>query len=95
MVLAQELAPHGVRANVIAPGYVSTKMTARHFTDADGHVDPVLRDEVLERTRKTYPLGVLADPDDLANMILYLVSDASRVVTGQVFRPNAGLAMPW
>ena len=49
-------------------------MTARHFTDDEGRIDPELRDKVVERTLKSYPLGILAEPANLANMIPYLVS---------------------
>ncbi|MYW15984.1 SDR family oxidoreductase, partial [Streptomyces sp. SID2955] len=45
-------------------------------------------------TRMT-PLGRVGEPDDVAHAVLYLASDASRFTTGQILRPNGGVAMPW
>jgi len=44
---------------------------------------------------KLTPLGVVGAPEDIAWAVLYLASDASRFVTGQILRPNGGVAMPW
>jgi 3-oxoacyl-[acyl-carrier protein] reductase len=45
--------------------------------------------------RKRTPLGDVGRPDDIAYTVLYLCSDAARFVTGQILRPNGGVAMPW
>jgi 3-oxoacyl-[acyl-carrier protein] reductase len=94
-VLATEVAPSGVRVNAVAPGFVVTGITSRHFTNADGSIDEARRDGMLGRVRKITPLGVVGEPDDIAWAILYLASDASRFMTGQIVRPNGGAAMPW
>ena len=92
--LAVEVARYGVRVNAIAPGFIVTNMTARHYTDADGSVDEAKEEAMLSIMRKRTPLGILGEPDDIAYAVLYLASDASKYVTGQVLRPNGGVSMP-
>lgn len=94
LTLAAELAPQHVRVNAVAPGFVVTGMTARHYTDSDGTVDEAARRAYHGQMMQSAPLGVLGDPDDIAYAVLYLASDASRFMTGQVLRPNGGVAMP-
>jgi 3-oxoacyl-[acyl-carrier protein] reductase len=92
--LALEVARHGVRVNAVAPGFIVTNMTARHYRDAEGSIDREREDALHTIMRKRTPLGILGEPDDIAYAVLYLASDASRYVTGQVLRPNGGVAMP-
>jgi 3-oxoacyl-[acyl-carrier protein] reductase len=92
--LAVEVAGKGVRVNAVAPGLVVTGMTGRHFTNPDGTVDEEKRAAALQGWARMSPLGVVGEPDDIAYAVLYLASDASRFVTGQVIRPNGGVAMP-
>ncbi len=94
-VLATEVARAGVRVNAIAPGFVLTGMTARLFTNPDGTVDEDRKEAALAPMRKRTPLGDVGAPDDVAYAVLYLCSDAARFVTGQILRPNGGVAMPW
>jgi 3-oxoacyl-[acyl-carrier protein] reductase len=79
-VLAQELGEHGVRVNAVAPGYVRTPMTDRSKDEAMATFTPLRR---------------VGEPDDIAYAVLYLAADASRFMTGQILRPNGGVAMPW
>jgi 3-oxoacyl-[acyl-carrier protein] reductase len=92
--LAVEVARKGVRVNAIAPGFIVTNMTARHYTNPDGTVDEERREAALAPMRRRTPLGVLGEPDDIALAVLYLASDASKYVTGQVLRANGGVSMP-
>jgi 3-oxoacyl-[acyl-carrier protein] reductase len=92
--LAVEVARKGIRVNAIAPGFILTAMTARHFTAQDGTVDDARRDATLDVMRKRTPLGIVGEPDDIAYAVLYLLSDAARYVTGQILRPNGGVSMP-
>jgi 3-oxoacyl-[acyl-carrier protein] reductase len=94
-VAAKEGAPHGVRVNAIAPGMIVTGFTERHWRDAEGRESPERKQAFLEAAAKMAPLGRAGDPEDVANAILYLVSDASSFVTGQILRPNGGVSMPW
>jgi 3-oxoacyl-[acyl-carrier protein] reductase len=91
--LATEMGPAGVRANSVAPGWVETPMTAVHWTNPDGTIDESRRDAVIASRAKGSPLAITGSPDDIAWAMLYLASDASRFVTGQVMRPNGGVYM--
>jgi 3-oxoacyl-[acyl-carrier protein] reductase len=93
--LAAEVGRYGVRVNAVAPGLVRTAMTARHYLLPDGSVDEAARAEAEKPLRRMSPLGLIGDPEDIAYAIHYLVSDAARFVTGQILRPNGGVAMPW
>jgi 3-oxoacyl-[acyl-carrier protein] reductase len=92
--LAYELGPRSVRVNAVAPGFILTPHSSRHFTDAQGNVDEARREAFLSRFRDVSPLGAIGAPEDVAHAIVYLASDAARFVTGQVLRPNGGQAMP-
>ena len=92
--LATEVGPSGVRVNTVAPGFTDTGMTQRHFTDDEGHVDTTARDAIWSQMSGQTALGIVGEPEDIAMAMLYLASDASRFVTGQVIRPNGGVAMP-
>jgi 3-oxoacyl-[acyl-carrier protein] reductase len=93
--LAMEVAGRGVRVNAIAPGYIVTGMTARHFRRPDGSIDTEGMQQVIEPMRKRNPLGRVGEPDDIGWAVLYLAADASSYMTGQILRPNGGAAMPW
>ncbi|MEE9284801.1 MAG: SDR family oxidoreductase [Dehalococcoidia bacterium] len=94
-VLAREAAPHRIRVNALAPGIIITGMTSRHWTDAQQREDEAKKEAFLEGVRGMTPLGVEGKPEDVANAILYLVSDAGQFMTGQILHPNGGTAMPW
>ncbi|WP_242153519.1 SDR family NAD(P)-dependent oxidoreductase [Sphingomonas sp. BAUL-RG-20F-R05-02] len=83
--LAHELGPSGIRVNAVAPGFTLTGMTAPVGTDLDA---------VVARNAARSPLGRVGSPDDIAFAMLYLLSDASRFVTGQIWRVNGGVTMP-
>jgi gluconate 5-dehydrogenase len=78
--LAAEWGGHGVRVNAIAPGFVFTDMTQRRLSD------PAYLKRVLERS----PLQQVLEPEDLVGAVYYLLSDASRLVTGQSIGIDAG-----
>jgi 3-oxoacyl-[acyl-carrier protein] reductase len=90
---ALELGERGIRVNAIAPGWIVTGMTSRHFTDAEGRIDTDARDRIFAQRAATSPLNMIGDPTDIAYAALYLASDASRFMTGQVLRPNGGVVM--
>jgi NAD(P)-dependent dehydrogenase (short-subunit alcohol dehydrogenase family) len=90
--LAMEVGPHGVRVNGIAPGYIDTPMTQARFLGESG-VDVARRDAVHAEMRDRSPLGRIGAPEDIAEGIHYLASDASSFVTGQMLRINGGVGM--
>jgi 3-oxoacyl-[acyl-carrier protein] reductase len=91
---AKEFGAFGVRVNSVAPGWIETPMVSYRFRNDSGEIDPEKRDVVRRQFAQVSPLGLTGVPRDIALAILYLASDASRFVTGQVLRPNGGTAMP-
>ncbi|MFJ3234568.1 SDR family NAD(P)-dependent oxidoreductase [Streptomyces sp. NPDC086787] len=85
--LANEVGGHGIRVNAVAPGWIRTPMTSRHDGEAQAHTET--------RMARMSPLGRVGEPDDVAQAVLYLACDASSFTTGQILRPNGGVAMPW
>jgi 3-oxoacyl-[acyl-carrier protein] reductase len=79
--LARELGSRGVRANVVAPGYVSTQLT------------DVLPDEAKDAMLAATPLGRLGDPADVAGAVRFLCSDEASFITGEVLLVDGGLGM--
>jgi 3-oxoacyl-[acyl-carrier protein] reductase len=78
---ARELAKRGVRVNAVAPGYIVTRMTEQ------------LSDEAKNALMQQIPMQRLGQPEDVANVILFLASDLSGYVTGQVISVDGGMAM--
>jgi NAD(P)-dependent dehydrogenase (short-subunit alcohol dehydrogenase family) len=85
--LATEVGRHGIRVNAVAPGWIRTPMTDRPDTEAQAHTESLMA--------RMSPLGRVGKPEDVAQAVLYLASDASSFTTGQILRPNGGVAMPW
>jgi len=79
--LAQELAPHGILVNAVAPGLIDTGF------------DP-LSEEAKARHAAALPLGRLGTPEDLVGAFVFLASDESRYFCGQTLHPNGGEIMP-
>jgi 3-oxoacyl-[acyl-carrier protein] reductase len=92
-VAAAELGQLGIRVNSVAPGFVETGITQRHWTTSGGSVDEEARIRTIERVAASSPLGIIGDSEDIAWTMLFLAADASRFVTGQVLRPNGGVHM--
>jgi NAD(P)-dependent dehydrogenase (short-subunit alcohol dehydrogenase family) len=78
--LAVEWAPRGVRVNAIAPTFVETQLTLPLLSDN------ATRSAILDAT----PMGRLAQPGDIANAVLFLVSDMAAMVTGQILAVDGG-----
>jgi 3-oxoacyl-[acyl-carrier protein] reductase len=79
--LARELGSRGVRANVVAPGYVRTQLTE------------VLSEELQGAMLANTPLGRLGDPEDVAGAVRFLCSDEASFITGEVLLVDGGLGM--
>ena len=83
--LAMEGAPHGIRANTIAPGFIQTEATRAHLA-----ADPAFKDKVLAKNM----LKRLGEPSDIAHAATWLASDEARYVTGANIAVDAG-ATAW
>jgi len=92
--LAIEVGPSGVRVNAVAPGYIDTPLVTHRFRTPEGGIDPARREKVFANAASRTVLGRIGAPSDVAMAMLYLASDASSWVTGQVMRPNGGMVMP-
>jgi len=79
--LARELGSRGVRANVAAPGYVTTRLT------------DVLPEEAQQAMLANTPLGRLGEPEDIAGAVRFLCSDEAAFITGEVLLVDGGLGM--
>jgi 3-oxoacyl-[acyl-carrier protein] reductase len=92
--LATEVGKHKIRVNALAPGVTLTKFTDRHRLAPDGSVDPARYDAFVGAMKDMSPLGLVGESIDQAWLILFLVSDASRFCTGQIWRANGGATIP-
>ena len=79
--LARELGVRGVRANVVAPGYVDTRLTQ------------VIADEMKQIMLASTPLGRFGRPEDVAGAVRFLCSDEAAFITGEVMLVDGGLGM--
>jgi len=79
--LARELAGRNITVNAVAPGFITTDMTAK------------LSPEILEGVQKVIPLKRFGESEDIASMTAYLASDQASYITGQVVAVDGGMAM--
>lgn len=79
--VAQELGSRSIRCNVVAPGFIETEMTAK------------LDEKIVDEWRKSIPLKRGGLPEDIANACLFLGSDLSSYITGQVLSVDGGMNM--
>lgn len=78
---AKELAPHNIRVNAVAPGFIETDMTKQ------------LSEEKFEERLSDIKMGRIGKPEEVANVILFLASDLSSYVTGQVIGVDGGMVV--
>lgn len=79
--VARELASRNITVNAVAPGFIATEMTAK------------LGEDILSQVQKEIPLGRLGEPQDVADAVLYLASDAAGFITGHVLTVDGGLSV--
>lgn len=78
---AKEFASRGVRVNAIAPGFINSDMTA------------VIPEEIKEKFKSNIPMGRFGEPEDIANVCVFLSSEMSTYITGQVLVVDGGMVM--
>ena len=79
--LAREVASRGVTVNAVAPGFIATDMTSS------------LPENEKEKILSGVPMGRLGAPEDIANAVLFLASDAAGYITGETINVNGGMSM--
>lgn len=79
--VSRELAGRNVTVNAVAPGFIATDMTS------------ALGEDILTQVRKEIPLGRLGEPQDVADAVLYLASDAASFITGHILTIDGGLTV--
>jgi 3-oxoacyl-[acyl-carrier protein] reductase len=79
--VCRELAGRNITVNAVAPGFIATDMTA------------ALGDEIIQAVRKEIPLGRLGQPQDVADAVLFLASEAASFITGHVLTVDGGLTV--
>ena len=77
--MARELAPHGIRVNAVAPGITNTAMPRLGNTE-----------EALAALGRSNPTGRLAEPEDIADVVVFLATDDARHLVGQLIHVNGG-----
>jgi len=82
--MAVELSPEGIRVNCIAPGFITTDMTAKALND-----DRERKQKVMSRT----PMGYMGEPSDIGDAALYLANEGAKYITGIVLRVDGGNAI--
>ena len=80
--LARELGPRSITVNAVAPGFIETDMTKD------------LPEELQNSLIRSIPLGRMGSAQEVANAVLFLVSDAASYITGQTIHVNGGMLMP-
>ncbi len=90
--MARELAPRGIRVNAICPGQIRTDLEKWRFGLEASLFGGTVEEREAEMC-KTIPLGRIGDPEDAGRLVAFLVSDASRYITGQAFNLDGGQCM--
>jgi NAD(P)-dependent dehydrogenase (short-subunit alcohol dehydrogenase family) len=84
---AIDLAPAGIRVNAVAPGTILTPMNEDIFSKLDNPAD------LIETWNKAHPLGRFGRPAEVADTVMFLASDRSSFITGEIVRVDGGLAI--
>jgi meso-butanediol dehydrogenase / (S,S)-butanediol dehydrogenase / diacetyl reductase len=90
--LARELAPNGIRVNAVCPGFVKTGMQSREI-EWESRLRNLSAQQVVDDYLAQTPLGRLEEPEDVADVVVFLCSDKARFMTGQGINVTGGVYM--
>jgi len=90
--LARELAPNGIRVNAVCPGFVKTGMQLREI-EWESRLRNMSAQQVVDDYVAQTPLGRLEEPEDVADVVVFLCSDKARFMTGQGINVTGGVYM--
>jgi len=90
--LAREVAAHGIRVNCVCPGFVRTSMQAREL-EWEASLRGITTAQVQAEYVAQTPLGRLEEPEDVAEVVVFLASEQSRFMTGQAVNVTGGVYM--
>jgi meso-butanediol dehydrogenase/(S,S)-butanediol dehydrogenase/diacetyl reductase len=90
--LARELAPNGIRVNAVCPGFVKTGMQSREI-EWESRLRNMSAQQVVDDYVAQTPLGRLEEPEDVADVVVFLCSDKARFMTGQGINVTGGVYM--
>lgn len=97
--LARDLAPHGIRVNTVCPGMVKTPLNQsvwQAWHDQQPESERIDYDTWAgEKIRRVVPLGTWQQPQDIADMVVFLASQRAAQVTGQTINVDGGFVMHW
>ncbi len=91
---ALDLAPYGITVNAVCPGPINTDRMSyweRDQAQEQGITQEEFRSQVVQNSAQSTPLGRIAEPGDVANMVAFLAGDDASFVTGQAYNVNGGL----
>ncbi|MDR3536885.1 MAG: SDR family NAD(P)-dependent oxidoreductase [Acetobacteraceae bacterium] len=91
---AQDLAPYGITVNCPCPGNINTDRLSyweRAQAEAKGVSYEEFRATIIKQGEDATPMGRIAEPDDVANLVVFLASDEASFITGQAYNVNGGL----
>ena len=90
--LAREVSKHGIRVNCVCPGFVRTSMQEREIA-WEATLRGIRPEEVRAEYVSSTPLGRIEEPEDVADIVLFLASDLSRLLTGEAVNASGGVRM--
>ena len=92
--VAQEVGQHGITMNVVSPGATNTELRQAREAEIRQSMGDAKYADYTRKVVRRYPMGRVGEPEDIAAMIAYLVSDRAGWTTGQVISVNGGFVMP-